>query len=1179
MLTRIFYVVLFFLVVQFLFAVELAEFKSPPDSVRPWVYWFIMDGNLSKEGITADLESMKQQGIGGVILMEVNRTGVTRGNIDFMSEEWQKLFAHAVHETERLGLQLTLNSGPGWTGSGGPWIKPEQSMLHLVASEKIVTGNSVLNEKLPTPTPRKPFFGENALPPDQEKARKEFFKDVCVLAFPTPKGNSRVTDIDEKALYVRAPYTSAPNVKPRINSYAQYENVPQNETIKSSELVNLTDRLDSDGVLRWDVPQGEWTILRFAATSNGANTRPAPHPGLGLESSKMDRDYFDIHYKNFIEQLFKAVGKRQTDGQAGWCYLHIDSWEMGAQNFSKIFMDEFRQRRKYDAMPFLPAYSGFIVDNVEKTERFLWDVRQTSQELIIQNHAQYLRELAHKNNMKLSIEPYDMNPCCDMSLGAVADIPMCEFWSAGYGYDAVYSCLEATSIAHTHGKLVVNAEAFTSGQDAWRQNPKSMKSQGDWAFCTGINRITFHRFQHQPFLDRVPGFSMGGNGVHWERTQTWWKLVSEYHRYLARCQYLLQKGRAVADILYLLPEGAPQVFTPPSSAFTGSGVLRDQRGYRFDGCDPKTLLELATVKNGRITFVNNSSDSNNSSDASDSSDAKNGTEYRLLVLPKLKTMTPELLSKIEELVRNGATVIGLPPEKSPSLQNYPQADDNVRLLATQIWGTNKPVTNQVRSYHKGRVITLSQPEELKLPIKMSGAKWIWFPEGNPEHNAPAGTRLFRKSFSLQKNTKIDSALFLATADNELTVTINGKTVYQTTLFEPLRAISFGEVLKNGENVIELKAVNLPSDQRNPAGLIATFAIREIDENGNTNLTRFTTDATWESAQVENEQEPQKEIATKNNDKTIRPPAKVLADFGKGVWSVTEYSDAEALQLYPNYNVLTKIFEKDVIVADVVSPNDSLRFFHRQDEETDIYFLSNKNAQPFQDNVLFRIIGKKVSIWDPLTGQRFRVLSATENAQTKQTTIPLYLDEFGSVFVIFDWHDVSNDLPIWQNPVPATSETVVDLSKDWLVSFEPLRGAPSKVNFERLNDWTKSEDEGIRYFSGIAIYEKSFELKQKNGQHLFLDLGDVEVIARVSLNGKTVGTCWANPYRLEITDYVQEGENKLQIEVANLWSNRLIGDSKLPIEKRVTWTTFNFYKPDSKLLPSGLIGPVQIKVGQ
>ena len=162
-------------------------FLHPPDSARPWVYWFIMDGNLSREGITADFEALKRAGIGGVIMMEVD-VGIPRGPVKFMSPEWRALFKHAVAEAERLGLQITLNAGPGWTGSGGPWVKPEQSMQHLVASAVEVAGPKHFDEVLPRPQRRPAFFGDGALPPELEKAKNDFYRDVVVLAFPDTDG-------------------------------------------------------------------------------------------------------------------------------------------------------------------------------------------------------------------------------------------------------------------------------------------------------------------------------------------------------------------------------------------------------------------------------------------------------------------------------------------------------------------------------------------------------------------------------------------------------------------------------------------------------------------------------------------------------------------------------------------------------------------------------------------------------------------------------------------------------------------------------------------------------------------------------------------------------------------------------------------------------------------------------
>jgi hypothetical protein len=658
----------------------IAGFQSPPDSARPWVYWYFMDGNLSREGITADLEAMAVAGIGGAIFLEVN-IGVPRGPVEFMSPAWRELFVHAVREADRLGIEIALGSGPGWCGTGGPWVKPEQSMQHLVASETNVTGPTRFDAELPRPQPRKPFFGEKTLTPELARQWREFYRDVAVLAFPTPRGNRRIADIDEKALYQRAPYSSQPNVKPFLPAPADFPTVPAEETVARVRVIDLTARLTPDGRLSWEVPAGDWTILRFGRTATGQTTRPAPTPGLGFETDKFDPAALDAHFGQFAGRLLAEVGPARRAGR-GLTTLHFDSWEMSAQNWSARFREEFQQRRGYDPLRFLPAMTGRLVDSVETTERFLWDLRQTAQELVIANHVTRLRDLGRRHGLVFSSEPYDMNPCADLSAGAVADVPMCEFWWRGF--DTAYSVIEAASIAHTTGRTIVAAEAFTSqpGED-WRAHPAVMKALGDWAFCTGVNRLAFHRYQHQPWLDRRPGMRMGSYGVHWERTQTWWPLVPAYHRYLSRCQFLLRQDRPVADLLYLAAEGAPHVFRPPPSALLGSPP--DRRGYNFDGIAPEALRERVSVRDGRLVLPE-------------------GTSYRVLVLPERETMTPDLLLKVKELVAAGATVIGPRPRKSPGLQGFPQCDTEVARLAAEIWGPCDGRAVKEHSFGKGRVI-------------------------------------------------------------------------------------------------------------------------------------------------------------------------------------------------------------------------------------------------------------------------------------------------------------------------------------------------------------------------------------------------------------------------------------------------------------------------------------------
>ncbi len=972
-------------------------FANPPDSARPGVYWYFMDGNLSREGITADLESMKEAGIGNVLFLEVN-VGVPRGSVDFLSEEWQELYKHAVREAERLGIEITLGSGPGWAGSGGPWVKPEESMQHLVASSTLVKGPSKFKGLLPIPPPKRPYFGEKALTETLRKKWEAYYEDVVVLAFPTPADEKKIKNIDEKALYYRAPYTSREGVKPYLRTHADYQEI-SGAAVDKSKIVDLTDKFNSDGILDWEVPAGNWTIMRFGKRNNGAVTRPAPAPGLGFECDKFDTIAFNAHFDEYIGKLIQKVGPRKKGVNGGWTMIHFDSWEMGAQNWTGKFRQEFQKRRGYDPMSFLPAYSGYIVGSLELSERFLWDIRQTSQELVIENHAGHFKKLGRRHGFKFSIEPYDMNPTSDLDLGAVADVPMCEFWTKGFGFNSSFSCVEATSIAHVHGLPVVAAEAFTAGsKEAWKKYPGNVKNQGDWAFCIGINKFVYHTFAHKPLgEDYRPGMTMGPYGVHWDRGQTWWSMSSAYHRYVTRCQYVLRQGRTVADILYLTPEGAPHVFRPPVSALEGDEVLPDKRGYNFDGCSPLALIEKAGVENNKIVFPG-------------------GASYSIMVLPNFQTMTPELLEKIESLVKMGAVIVGTPPVKSPSLVNYPECDQKVSSLAEIIWGgIETPDVETERKYGKGKI--------------------FW--------------------------------------------------------------------------------------------------------GGN-------------------------------------------------------YSVSDTTELYPHYDVTAELLRKLGMNEDFKSSG-SIRYTHRTTDEEDVYFISNRTTQSILDTCTFRVESGTPELWDPVTGET-RLLPEFYH-QNGNTSIPVKLDEDQSFFIVFPKSRKNEPVAGIKN-FPEI-ETISELEGEWNVSFDPKWGAPEKIIFDKLEDWSKRPEEGIRYYSGIATYNKSFDFPKLDNSKiytdLYLNLGEVKNLARVRLNGKYLGIIWTSPWQVKITDVVKDEGNQLEIEVVNLWANRLIGDENKPDDGvkdgkwpewllegkprtsgRYTFTTHRYYKKDMPLQASGLLGPVVIQ---
>ena len=982
-------------------------FVNPPDSARPGVYWYFMDGNLDRDAMTKDLESMKKAGIGYVLFLEVN-VGVPRGKVDFLSEEWQELYKHAVREAERLGIRIILGSGPGWAGSGGPWVTPAQSMMHLVASDTTLYGPVLFNGILPLPGPKKPFFGEGSLTQNLKLQREAWYEDVAVLAFPAPKVKSKIDRIDEKALYYRAPYTSQPGVLPYLPAPAEFQEI-NGSAIDMEKIVDLTSKLQKDGSLQWQVLAGTWNIMRFVKRNNGAVTRPAPAPGLGFESDKFDTASFDAHYNAYVGKLINKAQPIKSKTGGGWTMIHIDSWEMGSQNWTNDFREQFRKRRGYDPLLYLPVYNGLIVNSLEMSERFLWDIRQTSNELIIENHAGRFKELGRRNGFRLSIEPYDMNPASDIDLGSVADVPMCEFWSDGYGFNSSFSCIEATSIAHINGAPVVAAEAFTAGNnEAWKKYPGDMKNQGDWAFCMGINRLIYHTFAHKPFPDKYrPGMTMGPYGVHWDRGQTWWPMVGAYHKYIARCQYVLSQGNAVADILYLTPEGAPQVFLPPFSSLEGTAVMPDKRGYSFDGCSPLFLIKNAAVKDKQIVFPG-------------------GSSYRILVLPQINTMTPELVAKIGSLIKEGATIIGNPPVKSPSLTNFPLCDENVKKLADSIWGRSE------------------------TPKKLT-----------------------QRSFGLGK-------------------------------------IWWGEEVTNNKT---------------------------------------------DSAEVKN-----------------------------------------SSNLYPDYNQTVALLVEEGIKPDFYSSG-NIRYTHRNLSDRDVYFISNRTGLPVSDTCLFRDGTTNAELWDAVTGEIIPLGCFTSKNGT--IAVPVKLEPFQSFFIVF-YHSASKDKEKFTYSELFRSKKILKiLDGSWNVAFDTIWGGPENIQFDSLCDWSKRPEDGVRYYSGIAVYRKSFDFPELEGllkiSEVYLDLGTVKNLARVKLNGKDMGIVWTSPWQVDITDALKRKGNHLEIEVANLWINRLIGDESEPWDgvtggkwpewllngtsresKRFTFTTHHFYKKGDPLSESGLIGPVCIK---
>jgi hypothetical protein len=639
-----------------------------------------------------------------------------------MSPEWRSLFQFALQEAHRLGLEICVENCAGWSSSGGPWNTPEHAMQRLTSSETRVKGPVAYDEKLPQPPVTRGFYRDVAVlafkvPPAEADSSPRTSQSKAKLkikhAVYEAEDGDGSADVTAKiaALVSRGQFSiNADNgemggdpasghvkrlrVEYSLDGESGTVTAAENDTltlpsnkrqmaaarsaVKTSAdqtfvklppghgyasggpisrkgIVDLTAKLTADGRLTWDVPPGEWIILRLGHTPTGAENHPAPAEGTGLECDKFSTAALDAHWAGFVQKLVDDAGP--LVGHTFNSAL-IDSYEVGGQDWTENFRAEFRKRRGYDPLPFLPTFTGRVVESPEVTERFLWDMRRTIADLFADNYYGHFQELCHQSGLRSAIEPYT-GPFESLQCGAPADIVMGEFWSGSQG-DA--SVKLAASVAHIYGKQIVGAESFTASpeQGRWQNDPWSLKALGDLMYCTGLNRYTFHRYAMQPWTNRWPGMTMGQWGFHFERTVTWWEQGKAWLDYITRCQFLLQQGRAVADAAYFCGESAPVEMRPCKPPLPP--------GYDYDAINADVLLHRAEMKDRRLTLPG-------------------GASYSVLVLPPDETMTPQLLGRIRDFVLDGLTVVSPPPAPhSPSLQDYPDCDERVKSLTFELWG-------------------------------------------------------------------------------------------------------------------------------------------------------------------------------------------------------------------------------------------------------------------------------------------------------------------------------------------------------------------------------------------------------------------------------------------------------------------------------------------------------------
>ena len=605
-------------------------FKNPPQSARPWAYWVWSNGNFNYSQLTRDLEEIKDKGMGGFDIFDIGERFPEEGTIPagpaFLGKESLEAIQYVIDEADRIGLSLGLITSSSWN-AGGSWVKPEHANMALFPSEKItVKGPAKFSEKLPFPSfPQKTPIRSDGLP--------EFYKDVAVIAFPN-------------------------------SSEKKIENI--------STVIDLTDKMDENGQLEWNVPEGEWALTRFICTNTGKMLHSPSLNSQGLVIDHFNPEATTMHFETIIDKLQSAgisLGNNALE------YLYLCSYEVWGISWTPGFQQEFLKRRGYNILPYLPVLLDYTIEDEELTKRFYYDFEKTICDLIVDAHYKNATRISNKYGLQLCAEsggPGRVPVEALKALGAL-DIPRGEFWYKS----PVWLVKEIASAAHIYGREIVDQEAFTSWV-MWQEGLDELKPLADNAFCNGMNKVTIHTFPHNPPEAGAPGWAYYA-GTHFGPDRVWWPKVKPFMDYLARGCFLLRQGLFVGDVCYYYGDQGfnyvPEKHIDPSLGY----------GYDYDVTNPEVILTRMEAKDGKIVLPD-------------------GMSYEILVLPEREDMDLDVLKKVGDMIHAGITVVGPKPIKTNGLRDYPNRDEEVQKLAGEIWGDCDGKTVTENQYGSGKVI-------------------------------------------------------------------------------------------------------------------------------------------------------------------------------------------------------------------------------------------------------------------------------------------------------------------------------------------------------------------------------------------------------------------------------------------------------------------------------------------
>ena len=479
--------------------------------------------------------------------------------------------------------------------------------------------------------------------------------------------------------------------------------------VQNGKMINLTNRLQPDGSLKWDAPEGDWVVARVGYTESGKTTSAITRfgsKGPQWEINKFSREAAEVFLSGIFDKLVSDPRAKPLLGTT-LTGMHLDSWECTLHLWSDAIPAAWEERMPYPLEPWMPALLGFTVSSPEDTRRFLWDFRRFRADLIGDHNYRTMQDRARAAGMTFDAEFSHLDR---MKSFQYVDIPTTEFsprgdWGgAGRLKEGIQSGLKMTASAgHVYGCPVISSEAFLAwektfqpdhltpvlegGDDGKRKfdrDPRALKSSFDKAFAQGVNRLMFHLFMHQPFSDKLPGLTTT-YGTNFGRDMIWWKFAHGWTDYLSRCQLMLQQGVPQTDFLFCMSEDAYS-FGSVTRIENAPYMYDLKSGYDFDYCTGQMLISRCLAEDGQIVLPT-------------------GQRYSLLVVGDLREMTYPLMEKIAKLVEQGVPVLAAPPKASPALADKVAGNDpEFQKLKRELWGDINGKSIKENRYGKGTVL-------------------------------------------------------------------------------------------------------------------------------------------------------------------------------------------------------------------------------------------------------------------------------------------------------------------------------------------------------------------------------------------------------------------------------------------------------------------------------------------